>query len=384
LLRNLNNPIGNSVVLLGVLLATSLPAAAHLKLGPERLVQAGGVEIAVSGYSVPAFAYWDGDGLKDLIVGEGGGSGDAKVRVYLNVGSPGAPEFDDYFYAQSDGGDLAVPAAGCLGVFPRVVYWDADDRKDLLAGLADGRVMIFLNVGTDDEPVFDAGTFLQVGEPGAKVDIDVGARACCTVADWNNDGRKDLVVGALDGKIHIFLNEGTDTEPDFRSEQFAQEDGADLVVPSLRSSPVIRDLDDDGNKYLLTGNTEGQLLFYTNVGTDADPAFSGCVLVESAGVAIDLEGTPRSRPFVCDWNEDGLPDVLLGAGDGLVRLYENRCAADGDGDGDTDLGDLAALLAAYRCEQGDPNYNPAADFNRDGVVDLEDLAFLLADYRCAT
>ena len=37
---------------------------------------------------------------------------------------------------------------------------------------------------------------------------------------------------------------------------------------------------------------------------------------------IDLAGSPRSRPFVCDWNEDGYPDVLIGAGDGLVRLYE--------------------------------------------------------------
>ena len=36
---------------------------------------------------------------------------------------------------------------------------------------------------------------------------------------------------------------------------------------------------------------------------------------------IDLEGGSRSRPFVCEWNRDGQSDVLLGYGDGLVRLY---------------------------------------------------------------
>ena len=45
-----------------------------LRLGPEELVQAGGADISVLGYSVPSLADWDNDGLNDLIVGEGSGS----------------------------------------------------------------------------------------------------------------------------------------------------------------------------------------------------------------------------------------------------------------------------------------------------------------------
>ena len=95
------------------------------------------------------------------------------------------------------------------------------------------------------------------------------------VVDWNSDGAKDLVVGALGGVINIFFNEGTDTAPDFRVRAYAQEDGGILSVPSLRSSPCVHDVDHDGKKDLLTGNTNGQVLFYANVGTDADPTFSG-------------------------------------------------------------------------------------------------------------
>lgn len=106
------------------------------------------------------------------------------------------------------------------------------------------------------------------------------------------------------------------------SGQLVQEDGSDLVVPSARSSPVVGDFDGDGRKDLLTGDTEGRLLFYSNVGTDASPSFSGYLLLHSEGVPIDLPGTPRSRPFVTDWTGDGYLDVLVGAGDGKVHLYE--------------------------------------------------------------
>jgi hypothetical protein len=286
------------------------------------------MDIGVYGYSVPSYVDWNNDGRKDLVVGEGGGGyTDGKVRVYLNTGTASSPQFSDYFYAQSDEAELTCPASGCLGCFPRVVYWDADGRKDLLVGQADGTVKIFLNTGTDLDPTFDAGTFLKVGPSGAKANIDVEIRATSTVVDWDNDDLKDLAVGAYDGKIHLFINEGTDTEPDFLAETFAQEDGLDLVVPPLaptfgRSSPVIMDLDGDGKKDILTGNTDGQLLLYINTGTDAAPIFSGYSFVESDGTPIDLFGSARSRPFVCDWTGDGYLDALVGAGDGKVYLYQ--------------------------------------------------------------
>ena len=80
--------------------------------GPEELVQAGGSDLTVSGYSVPSYWDWDNDGLPDLIVGEGSGSYTAKVRVYLNTGSVSSPSFSTYFYAQSGGSDLTVPGGG--------------------------------------------------------------------------------------------------------------------------------------------------------------------------------------------------------------------------------------------------------------------------------
>jgi len=357
-----------------------------LNLGPEELVQTNGVDIQVPGYSVPSFVDWNNDNLKDLVVGEGGGFGDAKVRVYINVGTESNPQFLDYFYAQSNGFNLTCPASGCLGCFPRVVYWDQDARKDMLVGQADGTVKIFLNIGTDESPVFDGGTILLVGYPGSKKRISVGGRATPSIVDWNNDDNKDLVVGALEGRIHIFINEGTDTEPDFLVETFAQESGSDLIAYGKRSSPVVLDLDADGKKDLLTGNTNGQLLFYRNVGTDAEPSFSGYSLVESNGVPIDLPGSPRSRPFLCYWTGDGYfgpidgyLDVLLGAADGKVHLYRGiPTPGDIDGNGYVDLVDFA-LFAPYWQQIGCGQCG-GADFTGDEKVDIDDLAEFAANW----
>lgn len=91
----------------------SAPAEADLVLGPEGLVQAGGINIDVPGYSVPSFVLWNGDSLRDLVVGEGGGGVvEAKVRIYLNTGTSNAPQFTGFFYAQSNGSDLVGAGAG--------------------------------------------------------------------------------------------------------------------------------------------------------------------------------------------------------------------------------------------------------------------------------
>jgi hypothetical protein len=309
---------------------------AQFALGPEEIVQAAGADITVSGYSVPSMTDWNSDSLPDLLVGEGGSGFDGKARVFLNVGTAADPVFGSSFFVQSEGGDLSVPPTGCQGAFPRVVYWDADARKDLLVGQADGLVRLYFNTGTDVNPVFDQGRFVQVGQPGSKVDIDVGDRATSIVTDWNSDGRKDLVVGAYDGYVRIYLNQGTDTEPDFRTALLAQSSGVPLLVATLRSSPAVADVTDDGNKDLVVGDTDGRLLLYENTGTDDNPTFAGYVNVTSEGNPIDLASS-RSRPSLCDWDSDGLDDVVIGSSDGLVRLYRNTGAlfADGFETGDT-------------------------------------------------
>ncbi len=286
-----------------------------------QVLTAEGSDIQTEAWSTPSLVDWNVDGLPDLLVGEKVGE-TGKIRVFLNSGTNEAPAFAESFYVQAEGQDLVLPAAGCLGVFPRMVDWNADDLPDLLVGLADGTLQVFHNTGTAGDPVFFSGQVLQAGEPGAQEDIHVGMRATFDVADVNSDGLQDLVVGALDGHIRFYHNQGSAEIPSLASAVFAQGVEGNLVVPSLRSSPVVRDFNDDGLLDLMSGNTEGQIYFYENVGTAETPAFSEGILVQAGGETIDLADTPRSRPFVGDLNGDGRDDLLVGAADGLVRLYQ--------------------------------------------------------------
>ena len=314
-----------SFLVIGLLLFAGEVGAAELMLGPEQMVQAGGVEIVVPGYSVPSFVDWNNDGWKDLIVGEGSGSITPRVRLYLNEATEGEPVFSSFSYVQAHGVDLTVPGGGCLGLFPRVVDWNGDNRKDMLVGRADGMVDVFLNSGTDAVPVFTDPTRVQckTAAPGVYADVDVGVRATPTFVDWDSDGRMDLVVGAYDSHVHVYRNSaGAPGTPDLEAGTLAQDNGGELSVPTGRSSPVVADLDGDGKKDLLVGNTEGELLLYINTGTALAPSFSGYIAMEADENPIDLPDATRSRPFVCDWNEDGYADVLVGARDGYVRLYQ--------------------------------------------------------------
>lgn len=70
---------------------------------------------------------------------------------------------------------------------------------------------------SEPAPTGDArlGKGVKLEAAGEPIDVEVGhlvPRAC----DWNNDGKKDLIVGQFrDGAIRLYLNQGTDTAPVF-------------------------------------------------------------------------------------------------------------------------------------------------------------------------
>lgn len=377
------------VVLAGSIFSASVSAEEFaLNFGPEEIIQADGNDIVVPGYSVPSLVDWNNDGLQDLVTGEGGAIGTvapAKVRVYLNRGTEAQPVFKDFFYVQAAGQDLTLTPEGCMGCFPRVVDWDEDGRQDLLVGVSDGTVRIYMNIADNNNPSFDAGKNLKVG-PDAAIDLDVGKRPTPIVVDWNNDGMLDIVSGAWDGYIHIFYNCGCggSVPPRFTTTFTAvglivQESGRDLMVPGTRSSPVVMDFDGDGKKDLLTGSTDGTILLYRNLGTESLPIFSGYSLVRSNGQPIDLPSNQRSRPFVCHWTgaKDGYWDLLVGYGDGKVRLYRGiPKVGDFSGNGVMDADDFTILARAL--DKPIPASGAPTDLNNDGFVDILDLR-LFAD-----
>ena len=200
--------------------------------------------------------------------------------------------------------------------------WNNDGLHDLLVGGSDGSVHIFLNTSDNINPKLDSGNpILAGGEP-----IAVGIRAAPIVDDWNDDGKKDLLVGNFDGNILIFLNAGTDSAPVFITSFNLQVGGMDFDI-GTRAAPRVFDWDGDGLKDLLVGELEGYVYLLKNTGTNEAPLFNDFekILLKSNEPLRYIPGEgPRSRPYITDWDNDGNNDILVGGQEGKVMLFLSK------------------------------------------------------------
>ena len=93
--------------------------------------------------------------------------------------------------------------------------------------------------------------------------LDVGSFAAPFVTDWNGDGNQDVLVGNGDGFIHLYLNVSTTSEPQLMSSGMIQLNDQDLHVEEDSAVPFLVDWNNDGKKELLVGSEQGYIhLFF--------------------------------------------------------------------------------------------------------------------------
>jgi hypothetical protein len=204
------------------------------------------------------------------------------------------------------------------------VDWNNDGKNDLVAGDTEGSISLFLNIGTKEKPVLAEGKKVEADgkvitgkretykEVNGNYVVDkvipessdlAEVYTKIHIADWDDDGLKDLLVGH-DSTIIMYKNVGSPSAPSFLAPILIKDQ-----LPS-RPSPYVIDWDGDGKKDLLVGLESPEVYFYRNIGTNKDPQLDN-------GQKLDLkvpgaEAGYRWRIDVNDWNNDGKKDIIAG------------------------------------------------------------------------
>ncbi|OPX30062.1 MAG: hypothetical protein B1H09_05550 [Gemmatimonadaceae bacterium 4484_173] len=192
--------------------------------------------------------------------------------------------------------------------------WNGDGLDDIIVGDRNGFVTWFRRTGSGVDDLTSEGHMTASGSV-----IDVGSNSAPVVVDWNNDGLLDLLIGneASSQGIRLYLNSGTAANPVITTWSYIQSNGTD--INRYRCCPQVYDMNGDGKKDLIMGENNAQIFYYENTGTDADPVFSGYQAIQSNGAPLDLySGT---RLWVNDWDENGIPDLIVSDFNGYVHVF---------------------------------------------------------------
>ncbi len=239
----------------------------------------------------PVAVDFDGDGDSDLVSGDE----DGRVAFLENTGRTenGLPQFLAPRYFRQFAADVKC---GALAT-PYAFDWDGDGDLDLISGNSAGYIAFLENLGGRPprwaEPRYlSAGGRLIREQAGPNGSVQGPAEAkwgysILSVADWDGDGRPDIMTNGIWGKVVWYRNVGTRQAP-----ALAEARPVELDLPPGAAAP--------------------------------HPAWNWW---KPQGQELVTQW--RTTPQMIDWNSDGLMDLVMADAEGYLALYERRRRGDG-------------------------------------------------------
>lgn len=211
--------------------------------------------------------------------------------------------------------------------------WDNDGHLDILSGCYwtdgedAGHIQMLsgdgsLNFGEAGPVLNAAGLPLENANLGEATESGLAEKQediICThqhVVDYDGDGDLDMVVGCFGTKFFYYEN----AEESGKAQLSEAPIELSVQSPDNHAAPHLTDWDGDGDLDLLTGGSSGGVHISTNIGSREEPEwseFDQLIAGPTFGNSVttgDAPATPSTytRIWVCDWNRDGLPDILMG------------------------------------------------------------------------
>ncbi len=207
----------------------------------------------------PAFGDMDGDGDQDMIIGEF----DGFLHYYRNTAPPGNAASFSPVHVQMFGIDVGQFSA------PFIYDVNGDSLPDLLVGEKSGngtaqhkgQINYFENKGTRTGFVFDT---LPTNDIFGEVDVRIPGwpNGYCTpvVSPLDSSGQLYLLSGSEEGKVKVFEYDSSKRYSGAFTKRF---NAYSSIDEGERTAIAIADLNNDGMMEMVVGNARGGVAFFT-------------------------------------------------------------------------------------------------------------------------
>jgi hypothetical protein len=353
-----------------VLLFENVGTRTEPKLAAGRVVAVDGKYLIGDAHTGLRIADFNRDGLLDLLTGRFWERTDLNDPdqprdyggLYLNVGTKSQPRFR----RSTKGAPFTEQFQICDAIRQnsvRSIDWDGDGKLDLLAGDTDGFIWLFRNETNQKFPRFAAGEKIRADGKLLSV-AESGGHARFDIYDWNNDGRRDLLVADGGGTLTLFRGQDNGTIPTFGAGEKVTADGKPIQHGS-RSSVLVCDWDNDGRKDIVFADDKG-FYWHRNVGADESPVLSESKII-TFGDNTARYLRPNLGSFV-DWDGDGRRDFIGCEFENNIRLYRN--IASGEQGTEPKFTDVEGVVLVRASSPQMISGAHAVDWNGDGDLDL--------------
>ena len=309
---SLNNPFTNSVWFYK---NTGTSGAPNFTFVKDNFMQDGMLEVGDNAY--PAFTDYDGDGDQDLFIGNYGNKDFRGVIAYFeNVGSPNSSSFklitEDF---------LQLSLLSRYNMKPQFIDINSDGNIDLaflLSNAADFSTNLFYLEGA--KPNLVSFENLEV----KSANFGVGNSENFLLEDIDQDGIVDVLVGASNGALEYWRNVGPKG-----SFNFVQEDptfmGLGGSISRTNVNISIADLDNDGRQDLLVGDQSGKITIFGDFrGTMNSPQPIDQVIFNPFSQTYTSKNLgARIKPIAVNLFNSNKPAIAIGTVSGGMLILKN-------------------------------------------------------------